>query len=334
MARITLDLDALVNEGRLTTAEAERLKGMAAAGRGISTIVQVLYVFGALGLAGGVMALKPDPATGMVLAALAIGFAVFAQATKREDVGLLGSALGIAGTIGLCGSLGMQFGEQLPAITINSLIAAITLASALLLQSRFLAALVPLAIAAIIGSSTGYWHASYGIMVRESAVTVAIFGALSALMLLASMRLAALWAQMAVVAGRVSWLVMNFGFWVGSLWGDHVGDHFVGELADGSKTDAVQAFRATALFIPDYAFMIAWAVVCIGTIAFLHRNRFAVNASITFLAINVYTQFYEWFGGSAFVMLTGGVTLLAFAFGLYHFDRWMQARNQSAAVAA
>jgi hypothetical protein len=30
-------------------------------------------------------------------------------------------------------------------------------------------------------------------------------------------------------------------------------------------------------------------------------------------------------------MLTGGVTLLAFAFGLFHFDRWMVARARSEA---
>ncbi|MCU0791186.1 MAG: DUF2157 domain-containing protein [Nitratireductor sp.] len=179
MTRITLDLDALVSEGRLTATEAERLKSLAVTGRGLSTVVQVLYVLGALGLAGGVMILKPDPVTGMALAALAIGFAIFAQATKREDLGLLGTAMGICGTVGLAGSVGMQFDGAIPAFAINVLIMAIALGGALLLRSRFLAALVPLTIAALLGSSTEYWHASYGIVIKEPLITTVLFAVLS-----------------------------------------------------------------------------------------------------------------------------------------------------------
>jgi hypothetical protein len=323
MARITLDLDALVADGRLTRAEAERLAGMAMPGRGISTVIQVLYILGALGLAGGVMALKPDPITGMALAALAIGFAIIAQASSREDMGLLGVAMGICGTIGLCGSIAIQFGETLSAIAINGIITAITLAVAIVLRSRFLAALVPLGLAALLGSSSEYWHASYAIVVKESAITVVAFAALSVILFLAANRLREVWSQMATVAGRVSWLLMNFGFWVGSLWGDHVGDGFVSSTDAGGHPETV---LAGAFFIPEWVFVFGWAAVSILTIVFMHRNRFAVNASITFLAINVYTQFFEWFGGSASVMLTGGVMLLGFAFGLFHFDRWMVAR--------
>lgn len=329
MTRITLDLDALVSEGRLTPAEAERLKSLAVTGRGLSTVVQVLYVLGALGLAGGVMILKPDPVTGMALAALAIGFAIFAQATKREDLGLLGTAMGICGTVGLAGSVGMQFDGAIPAFAINVLIMAIALGGALLLRSRFLAALVPLTIAALLGSSTEYWHASYGIVIKEPLITTVLFAVLSGGLFLAAYPLKGIWSQMSTVAGRVSWLVMNFGLWVGSLWGDYLGDFF-DELPEGP----IQNFDAASLFIPGGAFVIAWAIISVAAIIFMHRNRFAVNASITFLAINVYTQFYEWFGGSGFVMLTGGVALLAFAFGLYHFDRWMVTRNKAQAGAA
>lgn len=330
MARITLDLDRLVKSGELSTAEAERLAGLAEPGRGLSTLIQVLYILGALGLAGGVMVLKPDPGTGTFLALLAIGFAVFAQRTGREDLSLLGTAMGICGTVGLCGSLGLQFGESLPAIVMNSIITAITLGMALLLSSRFLAALVPLALASLIGSSTAYWHASYGIIIRESLLTVLLFGAASAALFFLAGKLGAVRAAMATVAARVSWLIMNFGFWVGSLWGDFVGDHFA--LADESYFDEAASGRVAIFHVPDWAFIVGWAAVSVAVIVFLHRNRFAVNASITFLAINAYTQFFEWFGGNAFVMVTGGITLLAFAFGLYHFDRWMNARNKVAAA--
>ena len=330
MTRVTLDLEKLVEGGQLSAGEAERLKGLAEPGRGVSTLIQVLFIIGALGLAGGVMLLKPDAVTGIVLAIAAITFAIFAQRSGREDFLLLGTAMGICGTIGLNGSLGLQFGETLPALAVNAIITAVTLAMAILLSSRFLAALVPLAVAALIGSSTAYWHASYGIIIRESFLTVVIFGAMSAALFAAAPKLQKAASAMATVAARVSWLIMNFGFWVGSLWGDFVGDHF--RLDDESYFDELASGRVAIFHIPDWAFILGWVAVSAAVIVFLHRNRFAVNASITFLAINAYTQFFEWFGDSALVMLTGGVALLAFAFGLYHFDKWMTARNRAAAA--
>lgn len=331
-SRITLDLDTLVADGRLTPAEAERLRGLAMPGRAVSTMIQVLYVFGALGLAAGVMVLKPDPISGMVLAAAALGFASWTQVSRSESLSILGYAMAIAGTAGLSGSLALQFGDQWPPIAVNALVTAITLASALWFRSAFLAAFVPLGIAAMVGSGTQYWHAAYGIFVQEPTITVVLFGAMALGLFAAANRLKGDREHQATVAGRVAWMVMNFGFWVGSLWGDHVGEHFMRAAKDGPVDwDAVEAWRANALFLPDYVFVVAWAAASLATIALLRTNRFALNSAITFLAINGYTQFFERFGNSAVALLTGGVTLLAFAFGLYHFDRWAMARRKAPA---
>ena len=87
MTRITLDFESLLSDGGVPPAEPDRLKSMAVTGRGISTLVQVLYILGALGLAGGVMILKPDPATGMALAALAILVVHTADRTDQAQIG-------------------------------------------------------------------------------------------------------------------------------------------------------------------------------------------------------------------------------------------------------
>jgi iron complex transport system permease protein len=135
----------------------------------------------------------------------------------------------------------------------------------------------------------------------------------------------------ALVAARVSWIILNFGFWVGSLWGDYIGEHFK-QYSNGEYTpyDQMEAWRATAFHIPDYAFVIAWALASISTIIWLKSHRFAVNASITFLAINAYTQFFERFYESAWALIFGGGSLLMFAWALFNFDRNNQAKAKAA----
>jgi iron complex transport system permease protein len=331
LAKITLDIDALVASGKLSLSEAEKLKTFAEPSRAVSTVVQVLYILGALGLAAGVVAVKPDPSTGLFLAVLALGFAAWVQTKNNESLSVLGIAMAIAGTFGLAGWLALQYGEVWPAIALNGAITLIVLAGALWFQSLFMVAFVPLGVASMLGSGTAYWHASYALFVSEPFITTIVFGGLS----LAAFAFAAsgegIRNKQALIAGRVSWLMMNFALWVGSLWGDNVGQNIRAlwqgkeQLWDESADAALSLF-----FIPDWVIVIAWAFISIATILVLKSNRFAVNAAITFLAINAYTQFFERFADSAFALLTGGVTLLAFAFGLFHFDKWAQSRAKAA----
>ncbi|NJR13830.1 MAG: hypothetical protein HC779_06175 [Phyllobacteriaceae bacterium] len=327
MSRITLDLTALVAAGKMDAAEAARLAALAEPGRGVTTVVQVLYILGALGLAAGVVALKPDPSTGLVLALAALCFAAWVQAGNRQNLSVLGTGMAIAGTFGLCGWLAAEFGESLSGIVLNGVMTLITLAGALWFRSLFMIAFVPLGLAAMLGSGTGYWHASYFLFVSEPVITTIVFGALS----LAAFAFAAkghdVRQQQALIAGRVAWLMMNFALWVGSLWGDNVGQNLRAQWAGREPDWDSAADAALSLFhVPDWALVIVWAAISIATILLLRGNRFAVNAAITFLAINAYTQFFERFGDSAMALLTGGITLLAFAFGLFHFDKWAQSR--------
>ncbi len=331
MAKVTLDLDALVASGQLNAAEAIRLSGFAEPSRAVSTVVQVLYILGALGLAAGVLALKPDPSTGLVLALAALAFAAWVQTKNNESLSVLGIAMAITGTFGLAGWLALQFGETSHAIVVNGAMTFIVLAGALWFRSLFMIAFVPLGLASMLGSGTAYWHASYFLFVSEPFITTLVFGALALVTFAYAKRSNNIRAQQALIAGRVSWLMMNFALWVGSLWGDNVGQNIRAMWQGKDSTWDNEADAALSLFhIPDWAIVIGWAAISIATIFALKNNRFAVNAAITFLAINAYTQFFERFADSAFALLTGGVTLLAFAFGLFHFDKWAQARAKAA----
>jgi iron complex transport system permease protein len=319
---VTLDLEALVKSGALTEAEARRLAAMAVPSRAVSTVVQVLCILGALALSMGVVVLDPSMTLGLFLALAALGFASWVQMAGKDDLSVLGDGMAIAGTAGLAGWFGLQFGEAMPAVAVNGIMTLFTLASALWFRSRFLIAFVPLGLAAMIGSGTAYWHASYAIFISESLVTVLLFGAIAVVLFKIAPSLNALRAGQAVIAARVSWILMNFGFWVGSLWGDHVGDHFVEVWSGTEKSwEEMNAWRETALYIPDWVFIIAWAAASLATIFLLKSNRFAVNAGITFLAINAYTQFFERFYDSPFALILGGASLIAFAWGLFLFDK-------------
>jgi iron complex transport system permease protein len=332
MTKVTLDLDRLVSAGKLDGDEAARLKALAEPGRAVSTLVQVLYILGALGLAAGIVALKPDPSTILVLALAALGFALWVQAKNNESLSVLGSAMAIAGTFGTAAWLVLQYGEVWPAMIINAVITCMVLASALWFRSLFMIAFVPLGIASMLGSGTAYWHASYFLFVSEPFITTCVFGLLSLAGFALAKRGDGIRSRQALIAGRVSWLMMNFALWVGSLWGDNVGQNIRAAWQGRDPNWDNEADAALTLFhIPDWGIVIAWAAISIATILGLKGNRFAVNAAITFLAINAYTQFFERFADSALALLTGGITLLAFAFGLFHFDKWAQSRAEGKA---
>ena len=70
--KITLDLSKLVEEGKLTPAEAERLKTLASHELG-SLGINILIGFGVVAVAAGAVALVPTAAT-----AIALGVALFA----------------------------------------------------------------------------------------------------------------------------------------------------------------------------------------------------------------------------------------------------------------
>jgi iron complex transport system permease protein len=58
-------------------------------------------------------------------------------------------------------------------------------------RSSLLTGLAVLGVAACVGASTGYWHATYELTITEPTVTIVLFGALALVTYLASTGLAA-----------------------------------------------------------------------------------------------------------------------------------------------
>ena len=83
-------------------------------------------------------------------------------------------------------------------------------------------ALAVLALAACLGARTGYMHAMYSLTIQEPTLTIMLFSALALGAYLISKRLKADYERLAITAARISVLLINFGFWIGSLWGDRL----------------------------------------------------------------------------------------------------------------
>src|SRR5262245_8916303 len=103
-------------------------------------------------------------------------------------------------------------------------------------------------------------------------------------------RLARLFALMAL-------LWVNFGFWVGSLWGDHPLEAWIAPdvMSPPYRTETWEALqaKAQAFFISRDVFSVVWALAGVGAWAAMHGRRGAVNMAATFGGIHFYTQWFE-----------------------------------------
>ena len=198
--------------------------------------------------------------------------------------------------------------------------AILLLVQAVAIRSSFLMALVPLALAGALGSSTGYFHATYMLIVTEPTITIGFFAVLALAAYLVSTRVGAAYEGLGIVAARVSLVLVNFGFWVGSLWGDHPGESWaVGNM--GSWT-ARQAWEKTALHVPGWVFTVVWAVLVIGVGVWAARanRRWVVTTATTFGAINFYTQWFERLGDAPWAIIIAGLTIVGIAVGLWRYN--------------
>jgi iron complex transport system permease protein len=311
--KITLDISRLVEEGKLTRAEADRLTALAAQDTG-SLGINILIGFGVVAIAAGAVALVPTPLTavGLGLALFAAGCAI--ALNRVEQWTLLGQICLVIGALMFGGGVIAYRPDSLSAMLIVT--GAFWLA-AIVARSSLLMALAVLAASACLGARTGYSHAMYSMAIFEPTLTVVLFSALALIAYQASKRLPADYERLAITAARTSLLLVNFGFWIGSLWGDPLM-----LLRSMNTSDAPLAFM-TKTVIPASVFGIVWAVVLLGAgiWAVQVNRRWLVNLVAVFAGIHFYTQWFERLGATPLSVLLGGLVMLAGAFALWMFNR-------------
>jgi hypothetical protein len=126
--------------------------------------------------------------------------------------------------------------------------------------------------------------------VNEPSITIGFFALLAAAAYFVSQHVGQAYQPLAIILARVSLILVNFGFWIGSLWGDYPGETWVQGGGYRLWSDR-EAWRADHLHVPEIAFILGWAVVIIVVGAWAARNnrRWVVTTAAVFGAIEFYT---------------------------------------------
>jgi iron complex transport system permease protein len=288
--KVLIDLDRALAEGKITQEEHVRLQTLGS-GQTSDLALNILIGFGVLAVTASFLALFQSSfavlGTGSVLAVLGLALILYHPTRWR----ILGDILLVVGSALVAGGL-VFLGKG----SIQALLAATTVlaAAAVLARNGLLAALAVLVLSASLGARSGYMHATYMIGVQRPTLTVVVFTLLAIALVAASKRLPDAMSRLALIAARTSALLVNLGFWIGSLWGD----------------------RTPYFYISREVFTVLWALALAGAAVWAWREnrRWPLITATVFAAIHFYTQWFERLGANPLAVLMAG--LIAIAIGM------------------
>jgi hypothetical protein len=297
--KVTLDLTKLLEEGRITREEHDRLSQLAAAGTG-SLAFNILLGFGVIAVSAGAVALVPNAFTGIVLGAvvLAAGLSLYARSAAQWE--LFAHICVLIGALGLAGGIIIEAEAAVWAFLAITVGFAVT---GIVARSGLLIVLAVIALSSSIGARTGYMHATYFVGIEEPTLTIVVFGILAFACYFVSKVVPSAYERLALQAARTSLLLVNFGFWIGSLWGDQ------SERLGASLHEGV------------FALLWAAGLLAVGIWGARQNRRWVVNCAAVFGAIHFYTQWFDRFGANPLTVLLAGILTLAFAIAIWRFNR-------------
>jgi hypothetical protein len=306
----------LVQEGKLTPEEASRLQALAARDTG-SLAINILVGFGVVAVSAGAVALIPTGETALALGLVVFAIGLVLTFNRDERWSLLAQICLVVGALMFCGGV-LALGDgalgAMPIVTAALAVAAIVARSGLLMAAAVLA------LGACFGARAGYWHATYALAIYEPAVTVVLFSALALATYVVSKRLPAEYERLALGSARTSVFMVNFGFWIGSLWGDNL--RLIRSLLHNDPTILTSGVSAPDVISP-FMFSVGWAIVLLAAAVWGMRanRRWVVNVAAVFGAIHLYTQWFDALGPGPLAFIVGGLLVLVFACGLRALNR-------------
>jgi iron complex transport system permease protein len=316
--KVTLDLTRLLEEGKINQAEFDKFGALSAQDTG-SLAFNILIGFGVAAVSLGAVALVPEPLTAAIVGAAVFAFGLVLVFARAEQWALLAQICLCVGALVFAGGIVAMDEGSLRALLV---VTAVFTAASIVARSGLLMVGAVLALASCLGASTGYWHATYELSITEPTLTIVLFGLLALAAYHLSKQLNSDFERLALMAARTSVLLVNFGFWIGSLWGDRL-------ILVRSFWDifaAADAYSARVV-LPPWLFSGGWALALIGAGVWATRSgrRWVVNVAAVFGAIHFYTQWFDRLGPTPLSFLLGGLLMLAFALGLWTFNRRSEA---------
>jgi hypothetical protein len=300
--KVTLDLDQLLQDQKITRDEYDRLSEFAAKSTG-SLAFNILIGFGVVAVSGATLALVPTPITAVVIGSLVMIGGLVLLRSGLDQWAALSNICVLVGALMMGGGITISAEGSLFSILLVTVILAI---AAVIARSGLLAVLATLMLSASIGAKTGYFHASYFLVIEEPVITISLFFMLSASLFLLSKNLPAEYERIAIASSRTGVFLVNFGFWVGSLWGDRTAS---GEV-----------------MVPDTVFSVAWAIALVAAAIWAWRanRRWVLNVVAVFGGIHFYTQWFEILGATPVTVLIAGLLALGFAVALKSINKAMK----------
>lgn len=292
--KVTLDLDQLFNDGKITQIEYKKLSELAARSTG-SLAFNILIGFGVIAVSSAALALVPTVSTAIVIGLCTLAAGMLLLRVDAERWKILANICILVGALMTGGGVMAATGGSLVSIVSVTVIFAV---ASIFARSTLLAVLATLMLSASIGARTGYFHANYFLIVEEPTLTVILFSILAIGLYQLSKILSAEYERVAIASSRTGVFLVNFGFWVGSLWGER------------SETREV--------IIPDSIFAIVWAVALLATAiwAWKENRRWVLNTVAAFGAIHFYTQWFDHLGTSPGSVLLAGLLALGLVVGI------------------
>ena len=305
--KITLDIDKLLEEGRIDVEDYEILLNLASTDS-TSTALNILLGFGVAAVSGGMLALLASSVSSMAIGAGVAALGVYLSLMYAERWKTLGGISVVIGSLMFGGGL-VAFSEGGVGgfLILTALFAAVGAA----IRNSLLIALSAFALLGVLGAATGYSHASYFVWIENPALTIMVFALLAVGSLYYSQRLDSESERIAVVFGRTSLFIANMGFWIGSLWGDNLFQERDYWARDHSPA------------IPDSLFAFVWAIslIALGIWASHHGRKWVLNLTAVFGAIHFYTQWFERLGASPGSVVLGGIIAIAITLGLIMMNK-------------
>jgi len=313
--KVTLDLDALLNKGKITQKEYEKFSELSSKTT-TSLGFSVLIAFGIVAIIAGLLILEPsaEVATGAGLLILISGIGFLRSESNQWR--LLANIFVVLGALLFGGGI-LTLSEGEPS-TLVILFVVVTYALAgVLARSSFLVVLSVFLSSSLVGAMTGYSFASYYLSIENPITTVMLYAVLGIGLHQVSKNVDIKYESIALAGAKASVFLVNFGFWVGSLYGSREIIH-----EEGKKS---WEYEMVTHISPE-VFSILWAVAIIsaGVWAVKNNRRWTLNVVATFGGIHFYTQWFVYFGAEPITLIFLGILTLGCVFSLKLVNSKMQ----------